>query len=128
MAPPVSDLKTSLPTDQAAANSDNQESKLTPLETAEIAFTDKYSSPVAYINGEQDTCWHHWQGCIDLKPLRFENRTGTFTAVMRSSEDIWLGKHRHRGSVTVVMLKGELNYKELGFYTLKGKDYTNCAY
>jgi quercetin dioxygenase-like cupin family protein len=119
MEPSVSEPKTSLPTDQAPANSDSHESKLTPLEKAEIAFTNKYSSPDAYINGEQDTCWFHWQGSLDLKPLRFETRTGTIVAVLRSSEDTWLGKHRHRGPVTAVTLKGEMNYKELVFRTLE---------
>lgn len=33
--------------------------------------------------------------------------------VLRAKEDTWLGKHRHRGNVTAVTLKGEWNYKEL---------------
>jgi len=87
-------------------------SKLTALEKAELGLADRYSSPDVYISGEKDTCWHPWQENLELKPLRFETRTGTFVVVLRSSEDTWLGKHRHRGSVTAVTLKGEWNYKE----------------
>ncbi|PNP73221.1 hypothetical protein FNYG_13438 [Fusarium nygamai] len=120
MATSVSEPETSRATDQAPAKSDNHESKLTPLEKAEIAFTDKYSSPDAYINGEQDTCWFPWQGSLDLKPLRFETRTGTIVAVLRSSEDAWVGKHRHRGPVTVATLKGEMKYKEYDWVARPG--------
>lgn len=101
------------------AAADKKESKLTPLERSELALADKYSSPDVYISGERDTCWHPWQANLVLKPLRFETRTGTFVVVLRSLEDTWLGKHRHRGTVTAVTLNGEWNYKE---YAFLGKD------
>ncbi|GMG47212.1 unnamed protein product [Aspergillus oryzae var. brunneus] len=97
---------------KSAAVANNEESKLTALEKAELALADKYSSPDVYIDREKDTCWHPWLNNLELKPLRFESRTGTFVVVLRSLEDTWLGKHRHRGSVTAVTLKGEWNYKE----------------
>lgn len=89
------------------------DSKLTDLEKSELALADKFSSPDVYINGETDTCWHPWHNNLELKPLRFETRTGTFVVVLRSTEDTWLGKHRHRGTVTAVTVKGEWYYKEL---------------
>lgn len=89
-----------------------KESKLTPLERSELALADKYSSPDVFISGERDTCWHPWTANLELKPLRFETRSGTFVVVLRSLEDTWLGKHRHRGTVTAVTLNGEWNYKE----------------
>jgi hypothetical protein len=109
-----------LPTRPAPAKNgaavDNKESKLTQLEKDELALADKYSSPDVYISGERDTCWHPWSHPwtenLELKPLRFETRTGTFVVVLRSKEDTWLGKHRHRGTVTAVTLNGEWNYKE----------------
>ena len=112
MSPPASTSDTSLPIRLEPAKSANEESKLTPLEKSELALADKYSSPDVYINGETDTCWHPWHENLELKPLRFETRTGTFVVVLRSSEDTWLGKHRHRGTVTAVTLNGEWNYKE----------------
>lgn len=113
MAPPAANPETSAPTGTAPVKSDKPESKLTPLEKSELALADKYSSPDTYISGERDTCWHPWHANLELKPLRFETRTGTFVVVLRSTEDTWLGKHRHRGPVTAVTLKGEWNYKEL---------------
>lgn len=114
MAPPVShsDVSQSLPIQAMDTKSTNQESKLTSLEKSELALADKFSSPDVYINGESDTCFHPWHENLELKPLRFETRTGTFVVVLRSSEDTWLGKHRHRGTVTAVTLNGEWNYKE----------------
>ncbi|KAE8141623.1 hypothetical protein BDV38DRAFT_278977 [Aspergillus pseudotamarii] len=105
---------------KSAAVANNEESKLTALEKAELALADKYSSPDVYIDGERDTCWHPWLNNLELKPLRFESRTGTFVVVLRSLEDTWLGKHRHRGSVTAVTLKGEWNYKEYDWVAKPG--------
>lgn len=115
MTPPAANPETSAPTGAAPVKNDKPESKLTPLEKSELALADKYSSPDTYISGERDTCWHPWHANLELKPLRFETRTGTFVVVMRSTEDTWLGKHRHRGPVTAVTLKGEWNYKELRY-------------
>jgi 2,4'-dihydroxyacetophenone dioxygenase len=91
---------------------DNPESKLTELDKAELRLADSYSSPDVYISGENDTLWHPWINNLEIKPLRFETRTGTFVIVLRAKEDTWLGKHRHRGNVTAVTLNGEWNYKE----------------
>lgn len=109
------DLPTRPAPPKSGAVVDKKESKLTPLERSELALADKYSSPDVYISGERDTCWHPWQSNLELKPLRFETRTGTFVVVLRSLEDTWLGKYRHRGTVTAVTLNGEWNYKEYVF-------------
>ncbi|OJJ79484.1 2,4'-dihydroxyacetophenone dioxygenase family protein [Aspergillus glaucus CBS 516.65] len=99
---------------------DSPTSKLTPLEKSELHLADKYSSPDVYINGESDTLWHPWVNNLEIKPLRFETRTGTFVIVLRAKEDTWLGKHRHRGGVTAVTLKGEWNYKEYDWIARPG--------
>jgi hypothetical protein len=115
MAPPSSASTEALPERPAPAkliNPLSDVSKLTPLEKSEIELTEKFSSPDTYINGEKDTLWHPWMNNLELKPLRFETRTGTFVVILRSLEDTWLGKHRHRGTVNAVTLKGEWNYKE----------------
>lgn len=112
MSPSANTTDATAPLPSNSAEDSKQESKLTPLEKSELALADKYSSPDVYINGERDTCWHPWHENLELKPLRFETRTGTFVVVLRSTEDTWLGKHRHRGSVTAVTLNGEWNYKE----------------
>ena len=112
MSPSASTPDTSLPTGSALPKIATLESKLTPLEKSELVLADKYSSPDVYISGERDTCWHPWHDNLELKPLRFETRTGTFVVVLRSTEDTWLGKHRHCGPMAAVTLKGEWNYKE----------------
>jgi 2,4'-dihydroxyacetophenone dioxygenase len=79
---------------------------------AEIVFCEKYSATDVYINGEDATCWHPWTGTLELKPLRFDTQTGTFVVLLKTPVDAWLGKHRHRGTVTAVTISGEWNYKE----------------
>ena len=88
------------------------ESSLKEHERAEIAFVDKYSAPDVYINGNSDTLWFPWIGPIELKPMRMENRTGTFVVGLRSKVAASLGKHRHRGTVTAITMSGEWGYKE----------------
>ncbi|KAH7112723.1 RmlC-like cupin domain-containing protein [Dactylonectria macrodidyma] len=96
------------------------ESILTEEDRAELAFTDKRSAPDVYINGNTDTLWFPWVGPIELKPLRMENRTGTFVVALRSPVDAWLGKHRHRGSVTALTVSGEWRYKEYDWVARPG--------
>jgi 2,4'-dihydroxyacetophenone dioxygenase len=92
---------------------DSPDSKLSQLEKEELEVANKYSSPDVYINGEDDTLWHpFYSDDLEVKPLRFETRSGTWVTVLRSKRDTWLGKHRHRGTVTAVTLKGEWYYKE----------------
>lgn len=88
------------------------ESKLTSLDKAELQVADKYSSPDVYISCKDDTLWHPWMHGLELKPLRFETKTGAFVVVLRADKDTWLGKHRHRGNVTALTMNGEWNYKE----------------
>lgn len=90
-----------------SSNLDNTTSKLTSLEKSQLHLADDYSSSDVYINGESDTLWHPWVNNLIIKPLRFETRTGTFAIVLRAKEDTWLGKHRHRRSVTAITVKGE---------------------
>lgn len=87
-------------------------SALNEHERSEIAFVDKYSAPDVYINGKNDTLWFPWIGPIELKPMRMENRTGTFVVGLRSKVAASLGKHRHRGTVTAITMSGEWGYKE----------------
>lgn len=88
------------------------ESVLTEKDRAELVFTDKHSAPDVFISGQDDTCWHPWTGTLELKPLRFETRSGTFVVALRTPVDAWLGKHRHRGPVTAVTVSGNWRYKE----------------
>ncbi|KAJ5156590.1 hypothetical protein N7492_009393 [Penicillium capsulatum] len=94
-------------------------SKLSAADKAEIELANSHGSPDIYVNGEKDTCWYPWANCLELKPLRFDTRTGTFVLMMRSLEDTWLGRHRHRGAVSAVTLKGEWNYAEPGDYVVE---------
>lgn len=87
-------------------------SALNEHERDELAFVDKYSAPDVYINAKTDTLWFPWIGPIELKPMRMENRTGTFVVGLRSKVAASLGKHRHRGTVTAITMSGEWGYKE----------------
>lgn len=87
-------------------------SALSEKESAELDFTDKKSSPDVYINAEKDTLWHPWVGTLELRPLRFETRSGIFVIGLRTPVDAWLGKHRHRGTVTAVTISGNWGYSE----------------
>lgn len=88
------------------------ESVLTDKDRKALVFTDKHSSPDVYVNSSKDTLWHPWTGTLELKPLRFETRSGSFVIGLRTPVDCWLGKHRHRGTVTAVTLSGNWRYKE----------------
>lgn len=94
------------------ASDPKTDSVLTDKDREDLAFVDKYSSPDVYINSSKDTLWHPWVGTLELKPLRFETRTGTFVICLRTPVDCWLGKHRHRGTVTAVTTTGPWRYKE----------------
>lgn len=87
-------------------------SSLNERERSEIAFVDKHSAPDVYINGKDDTLWFPWIGPIELKPMRMENRSGTFVVGLRSKVAASLGKHRHRGTVTAITISGAWGYKE----------------
>jgi 2,4'-dihydroxyacetophenone dioxygenase len=89
-----------------------EESVLTDKDRKGLAFTDKHSSPDVYISYNKDTLWHPWTGTLELKPLRYETRSGSFVVALRTPVDAWLGKHRHRGTVTAVTLAGNWRYKE----------------
>jgi len=96
------------------------DSVLTAKDRAELAFTDKYSSPDVYIDSRKDTLWHPWVGTLELRPLRFETRSGTFVIGLRTPVDAWLGKHRHRGTVTAVTASGNWGYKEYDWIASPG--------
>ena len=91
---------------------DKLESVLTDKDREELVFVDKFSSPDVYINSIKDTCWYPWIGPLEIKPLRFETRSGCFVVILRTPVDAWLGKHRHRGIVNAVTMAGNWRYKE----------------
>ena len=93
---------------------------LNDQEREELAFVDKYSAPDIYINSKSDTLWFPWIGPIELKPMRMENRTGTFVVGLRSKVAAGLGKHRHRGTVTAITMAGEWGYKEYDWVARPG--------
>ena len=91
---------------------DQAESVLTDKDREDLAFVDRYSSPDVYIDSTKDTLWHPWVGTLELKPLRFETRSGTCVISLRTPVDCWLGKHRHRGTVSAVTTAGPWRYRE----------------
>ncbi|KAL6918491.1 hypothetical protein FSST1_009986 [Fusarium sambucinum] len=87
-------------------------SVLTDKDRKALVFTDKHSSPDVYINYKDDTLWYPWVGTLEVKPLRFETRSGHFVIALRTPVDACLGKHRHRGTVTAVTISGNWGYEE----------------
>jgi len=98
-------------------------SKLSELDVVELKIADKYAAKDRFI-GFNSHDWHPWTGGLEVKPIRYENRTGTFVIVVgnRNDKEAHLGRHRHRGPVTAVTLQGEWWYEEYN-WKAKAKDY-----
>lgn len=102
-APPAKDIDSQADpaVDRAKAN-----------ELREREFVDKMGAPDVHIDSETATCWYHWVGDLWVKPLRFENRSGTFVIVLKTDSGAELGKHRHRGEVRAYTVRGHWGYHE----------------
>lgn len=94
-------------------------SRLTDLERAELAVADRYAAPDRHMSSDE-VPWFPWIGPIELKLLRADNRSGQFVVGLRSAEDAVLGKHRHRGAVTAVTVKGQWEYFEYDWVARPG--------
>jgi len=112
MAPPAATEAAPLPQTKSA-NGDETTDRVKANELKENKIADRLGAADTYIDGEKDTCWYHWTGSIYVKPLRFENRSGTYVIVLKTDPHAELGKHRHRGEVRayvsrpgVVIFKG----------------------
>ena len=68
-------------------------------EVKEDEIAERLGAADVYIDGEKDTLWYNWTGSIWVKPLRFENRSGTYVISLKTDPHAELGKHRHRGEV-----------------------------
>ncbi|KIW21673.1 hypothetical protein PV08_02253 [Exophiala spinifera] len=90
----------------------------------ELDIAARKGAPDVYVDAEKDTDWFHWQGTIYVKPLRFENRSGTYVIMLKTAPEAQLGKHRHRGEVRALTVKGSWGYHEYG-WTAKAGDYIN---
>jgi hypothetical protein len=97
---------------QSVAAQETDEQRVARNVDTELLIIDKYGAPDVYVNGETDTDWFHWQRTIWVKPLRFENRTGTYVILLKTTPAGDLGKHRHRGDVNAFTIKGSWGYKE----------------
>jgi hypothetical protein len=91
-------------------NSHADQVKANQLREREMA--DKLGAPDVFLDSEADTCWYHWMGSIWVKPLRFENRSGTVVVVLKTDPKTELGKHRHRGEVRAYTVQGNWGYHE----------------
>ena len=103
MAPPVATESAPEPVHSKAANGsgprDFRDDRVKQNEIKEDEIADKLGAADQYIDAEKDTVWYHWTGSIYVKPLRFENRSGTYVIVLKTDPHAELGKHRHRGEV-----------------------------
>lgn len=86
-------------------------SALTPDERRVQAAIERYGAKDTLITST-DTPFFPWVNGFELRLIRIDNRTGTFTLDVKSSVDTWLGKHRHRGGVVATTLQGAWNYAE----------------
>jgi len=90
---------------------DTLASGLSERETAELKLAETFGGGNHYISGDE-LPWTPWIGAIEIKVMRVDNRTGQLVMALRSKDDVVLGKHRHRGAVTAVTLKGAWEYHE----------------
>jgi quercetin dioxygenase-like cupin family protein len=95
------------------------ESRLSELERAELDVVSRFAAPDRHIS-EDEVPWFPWVGPIEIKVLRADNRTGNFVVGLRSGEDAVLGKHRHRGPVSAVTLRGRWEYFEYDWVAKPG--------
>lgn len=95
------------------------ESNMSELDRAELAVVDRFAAEDRYINSEE-VPWFPWVGPIEIKVLRADNRNGQFVVGLRSAEDAVLGKHRHRGPVSAVTIKGAWEYFEYDWKATPG--------
>ena len=100
MSPPVATESAQAPQTKAV-NGNSQETidRVKANELKENQIADKLGAADTYIDAEKDTSWYHWTSTIYVKPLRFENRSGTYVIVLKTDPHAELGKHRHRGEV-----------------------------
>ena len=98
MAPPVATESAHEPVQSKPANGATHD-RVKNNEIKEDEIADRLGAADVYIDAEKDTDWYHWVGSIYVKPLRFENRSGTYVIVLKTDPHAELGKHRHRGEV-----------------------------
>ena len=79
---------------------------------AELHLAEKMGAADVYIDCEKDTEWCYWTGSIYMKPVRFDNRSGSFVIKLKTEPEAQLGKHRHRGEVRAYTVKGPWGYHE----------------
>jgi 2,4'-dihydroxyacetophenone dioxygenase len=92
---------------------------MSALRRAEMAIVEEYAADDRYIS-ERELPWFPWVGDIEIKVLRADNRNGQFVLGLRSAVDAVLGKHRHRGTVTAVILRGRFEYFEYDWIASPG--------
>ena len=107
MAPSVAEQSVDLPHTKAA-NGDGKIDRVKANELKEDKIATHLGAADTYIDAEKDTLWYHWTGSIYVKPLRFENRSGTYVIVLKTDPHAELGKHRHRGEVRAYVSLREL--------------------
>lgn len=89
-----------------------QDDRVRNNELKEMEIASQLGGVDMYIDGEKDTDWYHWTGSIYVKPLRFENRSGTYVISLKTDPHAELGKHRHRGEVRAYTVHGKWGYHE----------------
>ncbi|OQU96236.1 ChrR Cupin-like domain-containing protein [Cladophialophora immunda] len=92
--------------------SDQPVDRVKDNELKELRIAADLGAPDVYIDNENDTCWYHWTGTIWVKPLRFDNRSGTYVIALKTDPRAELGKHRHRGEVKAYTVSGSWGYYE----------------
>lgn len=87
------------------------QSRLSELERAELDVAKRFAASDRHIC-EAEVPWLPWVGTIEIKVLRADNRTGNLVIGLRSAQDAVLGKHRHRGPVSAITVRGRWEYFE----------------
>lgn len=95
------------------------ESKMTDLDRAELAVVAEYAAEDRFI-GADDTPWFPFAESLEVKVYRMDNRNGDYVIGLRSTAAAQLGRHRHRGPVSAVTIRGSWEYEEYDWVARPG--------
>ncbi|HEX7875769.1 MAG TPA: 2,4'-dihydroxyacetophenone dioxygenase family protein [Sphingobium sp.] len=86
------------------------------------AITLEYGQPDVHLDlsVEETSPWVPWTPGTYLKHIMFDVRNNVWHQILRVDPGAKLGKHRHRGPVTGVVLEGGWKYAEYDWHANKG--------
>lgn len=94
-------------------------SNMNDLDRAELAVVERYAATDRYVSGDE-LAWFPFADTFEIKLYRMDNRSGDYVIALRSAVDGVVGKHRHRGPVSAVTVRGSWGYFEYDWVAKPG--------